>query len=249
MGRTLEALKKIDEGQRKPVARRTPSAKAMSHNLNGQKLGRKGRDTRDRILAAAQELLLEPGNVPITLSAVARKVPLGMTSLYNYFSDLTELLLALLEPIMAEAEDGYLAHLRQRWPNAEVGEHCLIFIRDYYKFWQINTRILHLRNSLSEANLDIRMAKHRIRMGLPMVELLVFQMDHDPKARESEPYCMATALFTGIDRLVAVRTTTEWSTEVNNSFYPLLENQLRAEARLIELAVLDGRKTANNRDV
>jgi hypothetical protein len=81
-------------------------------------------------------------------------------------------------------------------------------------------------------------------MGVPMVELLVFQMDHDPKERESEAYCMATALFTGIDRLVAVRTTTEWSSRVNSSFYPLLDNQLRAEARLIELAVRDCRVAA-----
>jgi AcrR family transcriptional regulator len=240
------ALQKIEATERKPAARKKPSAKALSHNLNGQKLGRKGRDTRDRILAAANILLADPANPPITLSAVARMVPLGMTSLYNYFSDLTELLLALLEPIMATAEDAYLAHLRKRWPDDQLGVHCTEFIRDYYAFWQTNTRILHLRNSLSEANLDVRMARHRIQMGVPMVELLVFQMDHDPEERESGAYCMATALFTGIDRLVAVRTTTEWSSRVNSSFYPVLDNQLGAEARLIELAVRDCRQSVSS---
>jgi AcrR family transcriptional regulator len=226
------------------AAPRRAATKPLSHNLQGQKLGRKGRDTRQRILTAAAELLAEPGATPLTLSAVARRVPLGMTSLYNYFSDLTELLLALLEPVMATAEDIYLGHLRSRWPDAELGEHCRTFIRNYYSFWQDNTRILHLRNSLSEGNHDVRMAKHRIATGIPMVALLTFQMDADPKDTTSAPYCMATALFTGIDRLVAVRTTTDWSMQVSGDFYPVLEAQLNAEARLIELAIRDARALA-----
>jgi AcrR family transcriptional regulator len=225
----------------RPQATRKASAKAVSHNLNGQKLGRKGRDTRERILTAASEILADPEAAPITLSAVARQVPLGMTSLYNYFSDLTELLLALLEPIMATAEDDYLNHLRVRWTDDALSEDCFTFIRNYYAFWQRNTRILHLRNSLSENNGDVRMAKHRINTGIPMVELLSFQMDADPKDVETPAYCMATALFTGIDRLVAVRTTTEWSTKVTSDFYPVLDRQLRAEARLLELAIRDVR--------
>ena len=74
---------------------RPRAADGLSHNLNGQRLGRKGRDTRDRIIAAATELLAEPGNAAFTLSAVARKAGLGMTSLYVYFKDLGELVLAL----------------------------------------------------------------------------------------------------------------------------------------------------------
>jgi AcrR family transcriptional regulator len=237
----VDAPRKLTAVEGKAAERQAAFPRAQGHNLNGQKLGRKGRDTRERILAAASDLLIEPGNPPITLSAVARKVPLGMTSLYNYFTDLTELLLALLEPIMETAGDAYLGHLRERWPDEDLNAHCFEFIRDYYAFWQKNTRILHLRNSLSEGNLDVRMAKHRIRMGIPMVELLTFQMGHDPEIRGSEAYSMATALFTGIDRLVAVRTATEWLTEVSDSYYPILNNQLRAEARLLELAIRDGR--------
>src|SRR5688500_16342358 len=95
---------------------------AVSHNLNGQKLGRKGRVTRERILAATAELLAGPRDAPISLSAVARQASLGMTSLYNYFSDFTELLLALLEPVMESAEDAYLAQLREPWSDDELGE-------------------------------------------------------------------------------------------------------------------------------
>src|SRR4051812_7547086 len=100
---SVEAVDQIDavKAKRAPAAR---AAKPGSHNLNGQRLGRKGRLTRDRILVAANELLATPTDVPFSLSAVARQASLGMTSLYLYFTDLTELLLAILEPLMDEAE-------------------------------------------------------------------------------------------------------------------------------------------------
>ena len=61
--------------------RRTRAAKVpenLSHNLNGQRLGRKGRDTRERIIAAAQEILTEPiEDGLITLSEVARRASIA----------------------------------------------------------------------------------------------------------------------------------------------------------------------------
>ena len=37
----------------------------LSHNLQGQRLGRKGRGTRERILAATERLLAGPPDTPI----------------------------------------------------------------------------------------------------------------------------------------------------------------------------------------
>jgi AcrR family transcriptional regulator len=71
---------------------------SLSHNLVGQRLGKKGRDTRERILAATDRLLAGPPDTAISLSAVAREASLAMTTLYIYFNDLTELLLAVLDP-------------------------------------------------------------------------------------------------------------------------------------------------------
>ena len=88
---------------------------SLSHNLLGQRLGRKGRDTRERILAATQRLLDGPIDAPISLSAVAREASLGMTTLYLYFSDLTELLLA------ARAMDGIRLARMDRIPQVAWG--------------------------------------------------------------------------------------------------------------------------------
>src|SRR5579862_4458368 len=77
-----------------PNDRGLPERNPAERNQVGQKLGRRGRLTRERILAATRELLDADPPQPLTLSAVARAAGLGMTSLYVYFKDLGELVLA-----------------------------------------------------------------------------------------------------------------------------------------------------------
>ncbi|MEY2928362.1 MAG: hypothetical protein RL367_2839, partial [Pseudomonadota bacterium] len=161
------------------VESRPVKYKPLSHNLNGQRLGRKGRDTRDRIIAATQALLAGPQTTPITLSAVAREISLGMTSLYSYFNDLTALLQAVLEPVTVQAEDAYLAQLRKRWPDDSLYDHCLSFITAFHGYWQNYARILHLRNTMADRQ-DERMAQHRVAAATPVIVLFVKQMGHDP---------------------------------------------------------------------
>ncbi len=214
----------------------------LSHNLDGQKLGSKGRDTRERVLAATHRLLAEPDTV-ISLSAVAREASLGMTTLYLYFSDLTELLLAVLEPIMASAEDSYVAHLRRHWPDETLDEHCLKFVESYHAFWERHTRILHLRNSFADAN-DARMRESRILVAQPLMRLLVEQMEGDPALPRSPAAAMATVLQTSIERLVTVTTDVNFSRLVVDDPTAHMHGLLKAEARLLELGVRDARVAA-----
>jgi AcrR family transcriptional regulator len=217
-----------------------PVAKPVSHNLSGQRLGRKGRDTRARILAAANELLDQSGDIPISLSAVAREASLGMTSLYLYFTDLTELLLAVLEPVMAGAEDAYLRHLRERWPDEALNAHCLEFVTAIHGFWHKNSPVLHLRNSMADQR-DKRMAANRVGAAQPVMRLLVMQMDHDPQIAGSPAVGMATVLYTGIERVVTVATDRVLATVLPGEFTPNVRNFLRSEARLLELGIRDFR--------
>lgn len=219
------------------------AAKPKSHNLNGQRLGRKGRHTRDRILAAADELLAGPSDVPISLSAVARQASLGMTSLYLYFADLTELLLAILDPLMVEAEAAYLGHLRERWPDETLNAHCLEFVTALHGFWHKNSAVLHLRNSMSDQR-DKRMMANRVQAAQPVIALLVMQMDQDPRESGSPAAGMATVLYTGIERVVTVATDRILPTVLPGQFAPNVRNFLRSEARLLELGIRDFRELA-----
>lgn len=213
---------------------------ALSHNLLGQRLGRKGRDTRERIIAATEKLLAEPTGAPISLSAVAREASLGMTTLYLYFSDLPELLLAVLAPIMATAEETYIGHLRATWADAELEAHCLRFIEAYHDFWAQHSRILHLRNIYAD-NGDERMRLNRIGMSKGILDLFVRQMEGDPAEFRSAPYYMATVLLTGIERMITIATDEKFRGMFQQDPGPHIRNLLRAEAHLFELALRDGR--------
>lgn len=180
-----------------------PPREDVSYNLLGQKLGRKGRQTRERILAVASELIA--AQEPLSLSAVARRVPLGMTSLYNYFGDLTELFLAVLEPVMETAEDAYISQLRERWPDEELGERCYRFVRGMFDFWSRHARLLHLRNSMADTG-DQRVRLFRVRGAMTTIRLLIEQMDADPDDRSGPAAGQATVVFTAIERSATVAT-------------------------------------------
>lgn len=214
----------------------------LSHNLLGQRLGRKGRDTRDRILAATEKLLASSDDAPISLSAVAREASLGMTTLYLYFSDLTELIIAVLNSVMASADESYIAHLRGKWPDAGLAERCQLFVKDYYAFWKSHSRILHLRNSYADAG-DHRVRAHRIESFMPVIELLVQQMEGPPGDRLSPAFAMAIALLTGIERIITVATDTSFNSLIDDA-EAHTGVLLQAEARLLELGIRDCRASA-----
>lgn len=212
----------------------------VSRNLNGQKLGRKGKDTRARILAAAAELISDEGGDPITLSAVARRVSLGMTSLYLYFSDLTELIIAVLEPVTATAEQDFIWRLRERWPDDDLAQHCQAFVADFYGHWRKHSRLLHLRNSMADAH-DQRMMAQRVQLGQVIIRLVVHQMDGETEALQSPRYSMASMLITGIERASTVWTDSALRHLIDSPDFGDSARFLTPAARLLELGIRDMR--------
>jgi AcrR family transcriptional regulator len=219
----------------------TGACAAVSHNLNGQRLGRKGRVTRERILAAALDLI-ETSEQPVTLARVARRASLGMTSVYNYFPDLTDLLLAVLEPVMATAQEDYLSELHERWPDAGLYAQCYRFVRRYHGFWSRHARLLHMRNSLADHN-DARMMQHRIASTRPIIHLLVRQMGDEPLGLGPHT-SMATVLMIGIERSVTLVTDPELRRMVAMGPEVSEDRYLVPGARLMEFAIRDAREGA-----
>lgn len=216
----------------------------LSHNLFGQRLGKKGRDTRERIIAATQRLLAGPPEKQISLSAVAREASLAMTTLYLYFTDLVELLLAVLEPVMASAEESHIALLRTYWPDSTLDGHCLEYVNAFHDYWVKHARLLHLRNNFAD-NHDERMSQQRIAASVPMIELIIRQMGGQVTAGSpptSTPIAaMATALHLGVERLVTVTTSgimTSRAEDMSMHVHYLLE----AQAQLLALGIREGRK-------
>lgn len=197
----------------------------VSHNLLGQRLGRKGQETRERILTAALRLLEARDDVPVTLTSVAREASVGMTTLYLYFPDLGDLVLAALRRVMDTADVAFVDRLRARWPDETLETCCLDFLRAHHKFWQEHARILHMRNSLADAS-DLRFLEYRYQVSRPLIDLLVAQMGSAEVVTEGDEF-LATVLLTGFERTATVVT--------NPVFHTMAQvNELRDEARYID---------------
>ena len=217
-----------------------PAGGDISHNLAGQKLGRKGRDTRDRIIAATLEVLEESEDMIISLSAVARKAKLGMTSIYVYFADLTELLLAVLEPVTAEGQTAYLEGLCERWPDDALDARSRQFLDAYYDFWKRHSRILHLRNVLADRH-DERMMQVRVGAAMPILQGI--RQQFAPEGKELDPRlgAMASVLVAGIERSITLSTDTSIPARLAKAFAPAKEPLIDAAAQLMVTAIRESR--------
>jgi hypothetical protein len=166
-----------------------------------------------------------------------------MTSLYNYFADLTEVLLAVLNPVMATANDGYVAILHEHWPDAVLAERCNAFMHAYHGFWTRHARLLHLRNAMADSG-DGRMLTHRVGSTQPLIGLFVEQMGGDGGDAHSPVRAMATVMMTGIERTVTVATDSRLISMAAVDERPPVDFYLRAETRLMELVIRDTRAQA-----
>lgn len=218
----------------------------LSHNLHGQKLGRKGRVTRERIIAATCELLEESPDLSLSLSAVARRANVGMTSVYLYFSDLTELLLAVLEPVMEEAEQSYMALLREYWPDARLEECCLRFMQGAYAFGEKHARILHLRNAMAD-QYDDRMIVWRVRAAQPILALIARQLGLEDRPPSQEATALASVLMSGMERAMMVATDPLMPASMARVFGPRDKQVIEPLARILALSARDARAREKRR--
>lgn len=192
---------------------------SVSHNQIGQKLGRKGQETRERILSAMLRLLDDPDGPPVTLTSVANEASIRLTNLYLYFPDIGQLLLAALGRVMDTAAASYLDRLAKRWPDEALEQSCLDFLTAHYEFWKRNARILHMRNALADAN-DLRVMTYRNMATAPLIDLLAAQMDCPPdEGEDGRSMQVATVLLTGLERVATV---------VTNPHFVLISNKKAA---------------------
>lgn len=219
------------------------ACEAVTHNLNGQRLGRKGRETRERIIHTAIRLLETRGAEPFALASIAREASLGMSSLYNYFNDSSELMIAVLEPVMATADAAYMEVMRDYWPDDAVHDNCEEFWRTYLEFWHRHAALLHQRNQMSDAG-DERMLLHRFEAVFPLLECIQLQLGlNDGTEADELVRSTAAVLITGIERTMTVQTKPNYQLMLEKRGEPPRYDLIGASARLLELAIRDSRQS------
>lgn len=175
-------------------------------NKQGQAIGRKGAQSRRRLLDAARTLLNIAPTDKLTASAIAREAGMASQTFYLYFQELNELLLVLSEEAGADT-DSVIEPLNTPWPPESIRENCLQFIQQFDQYWRRNYAILAFRNFQADTG-NVAFYKEREKTAIPIVEAISRKIMEANDGRPSgvtqrDAFARAVVIFAGIERLAA----------------------------------------------
>jgi AcrR family transcriptional regulator len=114
-------------------------------NLLGQSIGRKGAETRERLLKATVELLEKRSLREVSVADITALAGTSSSGFYIYFTDVTAAALAVAETIY-QITPEIEAMLSREWTaeNAQANAHALV--NSYVNFTRQHHAILRVRN-------------------------------------------------------------------------------------------------------
>jgi AcrR family transcriptional regulator len=132
-----------------------------AQNLYGQSMGRKGTQTRERLIRATIELLEKRPLRDVVVSDIATLAGTSSSSFYIYFADVTSAALAAaqgVEQITPEIE----ALLGSAWTRADAQDKAGALVESYVNFSSQHHAILRIRNlSADEGDKRFEDVRHR----------------------------------------------------------------------------------------
>jgi len=169
-----------------------------------QALGRKGLETRGRLMAAADVLLQTVSPVSLSIHAIARQAGTSPATFYVYFDDVSDVVLALAQE--ASTDLGEIMDALARWrAGLETEAGARAFMAAYQAYWARHRAILVTRNMEADRG-DPRFLATRSEAGMTIVRQLaqVIQEGHPAGQLDDEQaIARATVMFAAIERLAA----------------------------------------------
>jgi AcrR family transcriptional regulator len=144
----------------------TATAANVVMSATGRPLGRRGAQTRRRILDAITDLVEARGLGDLRLIDVAREVGFSPPAFYQYFRDMDDALLALNEEVGTEFL-GFIEMLERPWAGEDGFEAALEFVHEFVGLWDRHRGVLWARNVAVE-NGDERFRDVRNRSLVPV---------------------------------------------------------------------------------
>jgi AcrR family transcriptional regulator len=175
-------------------------------NQNGQRLGTKGRRTRQRLIDVTVALLETHGLRDLTVAEVARTAETSPATFYVYFEGVPEVVLAALET--AEQSNPELMNLLKRdWCSPDGLAIAREFVRAYCNAWTVHRTVFRVRNLAAEEG-DQRFLEARHRAAQPILAALMEPIkraqDAGRVSKDLHTLSAAAAILTLLERLAAV---------------------------------------------
>ena len=187
---------------RKPAA---PGQKPRQ-NQNGQSMGAKGQQTRQRLLEATAELIQSKPLRELTVSDITRRAKTASSTFYLYFQDATEAVLAVAR-MVSQSTPELLEMLDAPWPPETANAQAQAFVASYTDHWQRNRAIYRVRNLAADEG-DERFSTVRRLSIAPLLQALARRIHANQQAgnipADLHPFSTAGALISLLERIASV---------------------------------------------
>jgi AcrR family transcriptional regulator len=174
---------------------------AQSIALDGRALGRRGLQTRRRLLEATASLLETEGIRDLRVVEIARDVGTSPATFYQYFRDVEDAVLALAEAV---AED--LAPITQMLAAPWTDRSARRMIELFLESWDTHRGVLRTRNLAAQEG-DQRFRAVRNASLMPITEGLASRITESQRAGRISPsvspIAAASAMVAMTERMAA----------------------------------------------
>src|ERR1700733_5074774 len=141
--------------------RKAKRPRKRPQNLYGQSMGRKGTQTRERLIRATVELLEKRSIRDMSVSDIATLAGTSSSSFYIYFSDVTAAALAAAESV-EQFTPEIERLLRQPWSKKDGQLNAAALVEEYVSFSRNHHAILRIRNlSADEGDKRFEAVRHQ----------------------------------------------------------------------------------------
>jgi AcrR family transcriptional regulator len=174
-----------------------------SVNKQGQSLGRKGTESRRRLMDSTLSLLSEHSAHKLSASRIARVAGMASQSFYLYFKDIDELLLALAEEAAADI-GSVVDALREAPGSSEPGDVSRRVIDAYSAYWDKHRSILSARNYIADSG-NMAFLKLRQESTMPVILAVAERIVAADSGglRMKEAVARAVVVYQAMERLAA----------------------------------------------
>jgi len=203
-------------------------------NKDGQAIGRKGAESRARLLEATRKLLVElPTARKLTASSIARAAGLASQTFYLYFDAVEEILLSLSAAASADTAD-IIAALDAPWDLAAPRDYTAGVVEAFYQYWDRHRPVLNVRNYMADRG-DEPFAKVRNDSAIPIITKLAARIrlaQGETRLSGRDAFARAIIIFSAIERMAA-----RYSAGTGQFPMPVADELKRAEADILALLI------------
>lgn len=164
-----------------------PVAEEKLRAADGRIPGRRGRQTRDRLLEATAQMLQTGSYRDLSVVDVARSVGTSPATFYQYFADVEAAILVLAGRMVEDGEKLRRTVVDATWTGRPARESAEALVDAFLEFWRQHGAVLRVVD-LAIAEGDPRFRSIRNDLLGPVTEALrdaaadLGRTDHDPAA-------------------------------------------------------------------